>query len=183
MTSKTEHSAAQPICPMLIVHLPSVIQGAKAALQQGLITGASSEEPDVLSEKLRLVWVCCAHAAVTAAVLAAPSAGSQPSPRSILQESHWRHTHPQVRPCSGLFRTCLGGSLPISVCTACASFAAALGFVEQISQILIPVTPALLQQVLMYKHSRIVSWNAAKLPCDGMVECTQVEQPVSISLL
>ncbi|KAL0049173.1 hypothetical protein WJX82_008148 [Trebouxia sp. C0006] len=45
-------------------------QGAKAALQQGLIT---------------------------AAVLAAPSAGSQPSPRSILQESHWRHTHPLMK--------------------------------------------------------------------------------------
>ncbi len=89
---------------MLIVHLLSVIQGAKAASEQRLITGASLEESDVLSEKLRLVWVCCAHAAVTAAVLAAPSAGSQAFPRSILQESHWRHNHPQVKPCSELFK-------------------------------------------------------------------------------
>ncbi|KAL0028971.1 hypothetical protein WJX77_009058 [Trebouxia sp. C0004] len=72
-------------------------QGAKAASEQGLITGASLEESDVLSEKLRLVWVCCSHAAVTAAVLAAPSAGSQASPRSILQESHWRHIRPQLK--------------------------------------------------------------------------------------
>ncbi len=89
---------------MLNVHLRSVLQGAKTASEQGLITGTSSEEPDVLSEKLRLVWVCCAHAAVTAAVLAAPSPGLQAPPRSILQESHWRHTHPQVKPCSELFK-------------------------------------------------------------------------------
>jgi hypothetical protein len=118
---------AHIICLMLIVHLLSVIQGAKAASEQGLITIAISEEPEVLSEKLRLVWVCCAHAAVTAAVLAAPSSGSQASPRSILQESHWRHTHPQVKPCGGLFKTCSGGSLPISVHTGCATFAAACG--------------------------------------------------------
>ena len=104
-TGKTEHSAAQPIFSMPIMHLLSVLQGAKAASEQGLVTGASLEESDVVSEKLRLVWVCCAHAARAAAVLAAHSAGSQASARSILQESHWRHTHPQVKPCSDM----LGG--------------------------------------------------------------------------
>lgn len=123
--TRTYSSAANLF--VLIVHLLSVIQGPKAASEQRFITGGNAEESDVLSEKLRLVWVCCAHAAMTAAVVAAPSAGSQAPPRSILQESHWRHTHPQVKPGSELFRTCLGGSLPISVCTACASFAAALG--------------------------------------------------------
>jgi len=81
---------------MLIVCLFSVVQGAKAASGRDLNTDASLKESDVLPEKLRLIWVCCAHAAVTAAVLAAPSAGSQALPRSILQESHWRHTHPHV---------------------------------------------------------------------------------------
>lgn len=122
----------QRIQHLFMVHLFPVIQGAKAASEQRLITGASAEESDVRSEMLRLVWVCCAHAAVTAAVLAAPSAGSQASPRSILQESHWRHTHPQVKPCSGLIKICLGQTRFRSVYTAYASFAAAFGFVEQI---------------------------------------------------
>ena len=51
-----------------------------------------------------------------------------------------------------------------------------LGSVEQIS--LDMVMPALLQQVSMYEQSQNVSWNAAKLPRDGMVVCTLVEQPV-----
>ncbi len=58
-----------------------------------------------------------------------------------------------------------------------------LGFVEQISQILVPVTPALLQQVSMYEHSQNVSWNADKLSCDGTIVCTHVEQPVVNPLL
>ena len=99
--TRTYSSAANLL--VLIGHQLSVIQGAKAASEQALVTGGSAEESDVLSEKLRLVWMCCAHAAVTAAVLAVPSAGSQAPPRSILQESHWRHTHPQVKPCSELF--------------------------------------------------------------------------------
>ena len=113
------------MCLMLTVCLLFVVQGAKAASGRDLNTDASLKESDVLPEKLRLIWVCCAHAAVTAAVLAAPSAASQALPRSILQESHWRHTHPQVKPCSGFFKKCSGGSLPISIYTGCASFAAA----------------------------------------------------------
>ncbi len=54
------------------------------------------------------------------------------------------------------------------------------GFVEQTGQIstCVIIPPALLQQVSMYEHSQNVSWSAAKLPCDGMVVCTLVEQPV-----
>lgn len=58
---------------------------------------ATVSQPDILSEKLRLVWVCCAAAAVEAAVLAAPVVALQATARSTLQESFWRHTHAQVR--------------------------------------------------------------------------------------
>ena len=61
---------------------------------------------------VHLVWVCCAQAAVQSAVLGVgtgapgastptprqdPSTLMRPPGRSILQESFWRHSHPQLK--------------------------------------------------------------------------------------
>ena len=83
-------------------------------------TAATSTASDTLSDgssanvpSLSVTWTSCAQAALQAIVLAPPHAASQPpssssssasasasstaSGRSILQESFWRHSHPQLK--------------------------------------------------------------------------------------
>ena len=63
---------------------------------------SESLSPDTLTDVLVIpslarVWTCCAQAAIQAAVLAMPIVAGQKLGRSMLQESFWRHQHPQLR--------------------------------------------------------------------------------------
>ena len=83
-------------CTVHALHSPSSLQAA--TMQSGHSSSSDSVDPvAMLSEKLRLVWTSCVHSVVQAVVLKGLPASLQSSARSVLQESHWRHTHPQVR--------------------------------------------------------------------------------------
>ena len=56
-------------------------------------TGSNTAET---SGRLRLVWASCAGVAMREAVLAVPADWTGSRPGSVLQQSFWRHTHPQV---------------------------------------------------------------------------------------
>ena len=66
--------------------------------------GGSNAETEALTgtgaterrDRLQLVWTSCARAAVQDAVLAVPADWTGAKPGSVLQQSFWRHTHPQV---------------------------------------------------------------------------------------
>ena len=57
------------------------------------LTGSNTAEE---TGRLRLIWASCARAAIQEAVLAVPADWTGARPGSVLQQSFWRHTHPQV---------------------------------------------------------------------------------------
>lgn len=105
-TASTEpaKSAAAAIRAFL-VH-PASVQLLKSGSSQDSSKSAqphlSSLVPVLASEasgvtgRARLLWAACARAAVQEAVLAAPADHSGRTPSSMLQQSYWRHIHPQV---------------------------------------------------------------------------------------
>lgn len=79
--------------------ISTTLQPAPEPLSSDTLTDAS------VVPSLARIWTCCAQAAIQAAVLAKPLVAAQKSGRSVLQESFWRHQHPQLRARSSAVHT------------------------------------------------------------------------------
>lgn len=97
----------------LLVNASAMLTVQQSATSELVAMSDASDAPTHSSAatlpSLHLVWVCCAQAAIQSAVLAVgtgtPTITPDPSPgapaRSILQESFWRHSRPQVKALQG----------------------------------------------------------------------------------